>query len=201
MTADKANLKARHLLLVDDDRLVLSVISTGMVDAGFEVTTAETAEDAEAWLAGGIRPDLAVLDIHMPGQGGLFLADRLRALDHIPFMMFSAYSDPAMVEQASQCGALGFLVKPLDTVQLVPAIEAALARADELKDLRTTQLQLQSALDGERDISIAIGITMMQHRLKRNEAFDSLRTSARKRRCKLSELATEVIQAAEKLNL
>ena len=201
MTADKANLKARHLLLVDDDRLVLSVISTGMVDAGFEVTTAETAEDAEAWLAGGIRPDLAILDIHMPGQGGLFLADRLRALDHIPFMMFSAYSDPAMVEQASQCGALGFLVKPLDTVQLVPAIEAALARADELKDLRTTQLQLQSALDGERDISIAIGITMMQHRLKRNEAFDSLRTSARKRRCKLSELATEVIQAAEKLNL
>lgn len=201
MTADQAHSRNRRLLVVDDDRLVLTVISTGLANVGFEVATAETAEDAEAWLAGGTRPDLAILDIHMPGKGGLFLADRLRSLDQIPFMMFSAYSDPAMVEQASQCGALGFLVKPLDTVQMVPAIEAALARADELKDLRTTQLQLQAALDGERDISIAIGITMMQHCLKRNEAFDSLRTSARKRRCKLTELATEVIQAAEKLNL
>jgi AmiR/NasT family two-component response regulator len=200
MTTHKANPKARHLLVVDDDRLVLSVISTGLVDAGFEVTTAETAEDAEAWLAGGIRPDLAILDVHMPGQSGLFLADRLRALDHIPFMMFSAYSDPAMVEQANGCGALGYLVKPLDTVQLLPAVEAALARANELQALRTTRLQLQAALDGERDISVALGITMMQHRLKRNEAFELLRASARKRRCKLSDLATEIIQAGEKLN-
>jgi len=73
MTVDKANNpKARHLLVVDDDSLVLSVISTGLVDAGYAVTSAETAEDAEAWLAGGIRPDLAILDVHMPGQGGAF---------------------------------------------------------------------------------------------------------------------------------
>ena len=202
MTADKANNpKARHLLVVDDDRLVLSVISTGLIDAGYAVTSAESAEDAEAWLAGGIRPDLAILDIHMPGQGGLFLAERLRALDHIPFIMFSAYSDASTVDQANRCGALGYLVKPLDTVQLVPAVESALARANELQELRTTRLQLQAALDGERDISVALGITMMQHRLKRSEAFELLRASARKRRCKLSELATEVIQAGEKLNL
>lgn len=200
MSADKAKPKARHLLVVDDDRLVLSVMSAGLADAGFEVTTAETAEDAEAWLAGGTRPDLAILDIHLPGQGGLFLANRLRALDHIPFIMFSAYSDASTVEQANRCGALGYLVKPLDTVQLVPAVESALARANELQELRTTRLQLQAALDGERDISVALGITMMQHRLKRSEAFELLRTTARKRRCKLSELAAEVIQAGEKLN-
>lgn len=200
MSADKAKPKARHLLVVDDDRLVLSVMSAGLADAGFEVTTAETAEDAEAWLAGGTRPDLAILDIHLPGQGGLFLADRLRAFDHIPFIMFSAFSDASTVEQANRCGALGYLVKPLDTVQLVPAVESALARANELQELRTTRLQLQAALDGERDISVALGITMMQHRLKRSDAFELLRTTARKRRCKLAELAAEVIQAGERLN-
>lgn len=200
MTADKVHPRSRHLLVVDDDRLVLSVMSAGLADAGFEVTTAETAEDAEAWLAGGTHPDLAILDIHLPGQGGLFLAARLRSLDHIPFIMFSAYSDASTVEQANRCGALGYLVKPLDTVQLVPAVESALARANELQELRTTQLQLQAALDGERDISVALGITMMQHRLKRSEAFELLRTTARKRRCKLSELAAEVIQAGERLN-
>jgi response regulator NasT len=64
---------SKRLLIVDDDRLVLSLISSGLSDAGYAVTTAESAEDAEAWLASGERPDLAILDVRMPGQGGLYL--------------------------------------------------------------------------------------------------------------------------------
>lgn len=190
-----------RLLLVDDDRLVLSTLATGLRQEGYRVCTAESAEDAETILASGERPDLAILDVRLSGQDGLYLADRLHELDHIPFMMFSAYSAPAMVERANRHGALGYLVKPLDIPQMVPAIEAALARANELQDLRTTRLQLQAALDAERDINLAVGITMMQHRLNRREAFELLRKSARSRRCKLAELAAEIIQAAETLKL
>lgn len=201
MTADKVSSAGKRLLLVDDDRLVLSQIASGLIGAGFCVTTAESAEDAEVWLAGGERPDLAILDVRMPGRGGLHLARRLHELDHIPFMVLSAYSDAETVEQASLSGALAYAVKPLDIWQLQPAIEAALARADELQDLRTTRQQLQAALDGERDISIAVGVTMVQYRLNRSAAFDLLRTSARKRRCKLADLAAEIIQTSEKLSL
>ena len=201
MTADKVPAPGKQLLIVDDDRLVLALMASGLTDAGYGVTTAESAEDAEAWLAGGARPDLAILDVRMPGQGGLALAQRLRELDHIPFMMLSAYSDTHLVEQAAECGALGYAVKPLDVLQLVPAIEAALARANELQDLRAARQQLQAALDGERDIGLAVGITMMQYRLKRSAAFELLRTSARKRRCKLADLAVEIIRAGETLNL
>lgn len=201
MTTDKAPIGGTQLLIVDDDRLVLSIIASGLTAAGYGVTTAESAEDAEAWLASGARPDLAILDVRMPGQGGLYLAQRLHELDHIPFMMLSAYSDAKTVEQATRAGALGYGVKPLDIAQLVPAIESALARANELQDLRTTRQQLQAALDSERDISLAVGITMMQHRLKRSDAFELLRKTARTRRCKLAALAGEIIQAGEKLNL
>jgi len=190
----------KQLLIVDDDRLVLAMVASGLFEAGYKVTTAESAEDAEAWLASGERPDLAILDVRMPGQGGLYLAQRLRELDHIPFMMLSAYSDPDIVEQATSCGALGYAIKPKDIVQWIPAIETALARANEIHDLRETRKHLQAALDSERDISIAIGITMMQHRLKRNDAFDMLRKTARSRRCKLAALATEVIEAGDKFN-
>lgn len=190
----------KKLLLVDDDRLVLSLLASGLTAAGYHVITAESAEEAQAWLASGDRPDLAILDVRMPGQDGLQLAQRLLALDHIPFMMLSAYSDPQTVEQATRCGALGYAVKPLDVPQLIPAIEAALGRANELQSLRTTRQQLQTALDAERDISIAIGITMMQHKLKRGDAFDSLRKAARSRRCKLADLAVEILSASEKLN-
>jgi AmiR/NasT family two-component response regulator len=192
-TAPKAS-HPKRLLVVDDDRLVLAMIARGLTEAGYEVTTAESAEDAEAWLAGGKRPDLAILDVRMPGHGGLYLAQRLRELDHIPFMMLSAYNEAAMVEQATQCGALGYAVKPMDIVQLIPAIETALARANEINDLRATRQHLQTALDNERDISIAVGITMVQHRLSRNDAFEMLRKTARNRRCKLAALASEIIQ-------
>ena len=115
--------------------------------------------------------------------------------------MLSAYSDAKTVEAAIHNGALGYAVKPLDVAQLVPAIEAALARSNEMQDLRNTRQQLQAALDSERNINLAVGITMMQHRIKRSAAFELLRTSARSRRCKLADLATEVIRAADQLNL
>lgn len=192
---------SKQLLLVDDDRLVLTTLASGLTQAGYRVNTAESAEEAEAWLAGGERPDLAILDVRMPGQGGLYLAQRLRELDHIPFMMLSAFNDPDLVQQATRIGALGYAVKPLQVPQLIPAIEAALARSQELKALQETRQQLQTALSQERDINMATGITMMQHRLLRKAAFELLRTTARSRRIKLADLAAEMIQSAEKLNL
>ncbi len=182
-----------RLLLVDDDRLVLSTLCSGLLDAGYEVHSAESAEEAEMLLAGGMRPDLAILDIRMSGQDGLYLARRLRELDHIPFMMLSAYSEQGMVDQATHYGALGYLVKPLDPPRLVPAIEAALSRASELQGLRDTRGQLQAALDAERDISVAIGITMAREQISRQQAFELLRKTARSQRRKLAELANEII--------
>lgn len=183
-----------RLLLIDDDRLVLTTLGSGLQDAGYDVSTVESVEEAEMLLSSGVRPDLAIVDIRMSGHDGLHLARRLRELDHIPFLMLSAYSEPGMIEQASEYGALGYLIKPLDTPQLVPAIEAALSRANELQELRETRSQLQAALDAERDINVAIGITMAQQRLPRQQAFELLRKTARSQRRKLAELAAEIIR-------
>lgn len=190
--------KGHHLLLVDDDRLILTTMANALTDAGYCVTTAESADEAQDWLTGGgQRPELVILDVHMPGTNGLTLAQRLRDIDHIPFMMLSAYSDHATVSQATQRGALCYAVKPIAPAQLVPLIETALARANELQELRTTRLQLQTALDNERDINAAVGITMVQHHLTRKSAFELLRQGARSQRCKLIELAQRIITAAE----
>jgi response regulator NasT len=192
----------QHLLLVDDDRLVLTTLARALTQAGYQISTAESADEAENWLAEGHqRPQLVILDVQMPGQSGLTLAQRLRDLDHIPFMMLSAYSDQATVAQATQQGALSYAVKPIDPAQLIPVIEAALARANELQALRATRLQLQTALDNERDVNAAVGITMMQHHLSRKAAFDLLRQGARSQRCKLIERAQDIIQAAETINV
>ena len=158
-------------------------------------------EEAEEILAaGGI--DLAILDVRMPGLSGIDLAWRLHdANNDVPFIFLTAYSDEELVEQASEAGAMGYVVKPADPDRLVPAIEAAFARAGDVRKLRETGRQLQTALDADRDVSLAIGILMERRGLGRQDAFELLRGHARTERRKLIELAREIVLALEKLNL
>jgi len=121
------------LLLVDDERLVLATLTRGLEVAGFVVVTAESVVEAEELLAGGIRPDLAIVDVMMPERSGLELARRLQELDHIAFILLTATADAKVVEQATLNGALGYVVKPVDVPHLVPTIKAALAAGKPAK--------------------------------------------------------------------
>jgi response regulator NasT len=109
-------------------------LSAGLIGAGCVVLCANSVNEAEKLLDNPPRPDIAIVDVVMPERSGLELVPRLRG-DEIPFVMLSAYSDASIVEQATDAGALGYLIKPVDEVRLLPAIEAALACAARLDDL------------------------------------------------------------------
>lgn len=185
------------LLLVDDDRLILGTLGAGLRHLGYRVDVAVDVAEAEALLGAGLRPDLAIVDMHLPGADGLALARRLAELGHVPFVMLSAYSDAANVERATRSGALGYLVKPLMLHQIQPAIETALRRARELDELRRTSARLQAALDTGREINVATGIAMAQYRMARQPAFELLRNAARAQRRKLATVAQELVRACE----
>lgn len=191
---------SKTVLLVEDDRFVLHALSQGLARWGYRVLTAESADDAELLLIGEERPDIVVLDINMPGKNGLDLALRLQMLDQIPFIFLTANGDHEYIEKANQYGALSYLLKPIDPRQLGPVIDAALVRAMDIRQLKASEQSLQRALQMERNISLAIGITMMQYRMNRKDAYELLRNSSRKRRIRLAALAEEVIESAETLN-
>jgi len=188
------------LLLVDDDRLVLATLARGLSALGWRIHCADSAQEARAALDAGLQPDLALLDVRLPGEDGVTLARELHEAYHLPFLMLSAYGDDATVAQAAQCGALGYLVKPLDPQQLAPMLRTALTRAREQARLQENNQQLQTALDANREINVAVGIAMMQYRLPREEAFALLRQAARGQRRKLAEVAREVVQGSERLH-
>src|SRR3970282_1991398 len=148
----------RHILVVDDDRLVLAALAEGLRTAGYRVTSVASGADA---LGVTDTPDLALLDVRMPGMSGIELGRKLREQGGIPFLFLSAYGDQEIVKQATGEGALGYLVKPLDVQQIVPEIEAALARGSDIKKLRESEAQLNTALAGSRDISMAVGLLMV----------------------------------------
>lgn len=189
----------RKVLLVDDDRLVLATLSKGLEEYGYAVQACASGEEAQRIL-GIERPDIAVLDVRMPGQSGLELAKQLLEHPSVPFIFLTAYSDDDVVKQAVEEGALGYLVKPLDIPQLVPAIEAALARSTDIGKLRNTGQQLQTALNENREVSMAVGLLMERRLLNRQQAFEVLRASARSQRRKIAEVAEALLAAAELLN-
>jgi two-component system, response regulator PdtaR len=189
--------RPRHILVVDDDRLVLAALAEGLRGAGYRVTGAAGGQDALG-AAGRDAPDLALIDVRMPGMGGIELGGKLREAG-VPFLYLSAYGDDDVVEQAVNEGALGYLVKPLDIQQIVPSIEAALACAAQFRKLRETEAQLNTALAGSREISMAVGLLMMRDRLNRDQAFEVLRANARSQRRQVAEVAKELLTSAEKL--
>jgi two-component system, response regulator PdtaR len=192
--------RCARVLAVDDDRVMLEALTRGLRKAGYDVLEATSGEQALR-LAIEHRPDLAILDMRMPGMSGLELAGRLRELAPTPFLFASVHDDEEIVRRAAEHGALGYLVKPIDSAQVVPAIEAALARARDIRRLEETEAQLTQALASTRETSIAVGILVERYRVDRQEAFEILREHARAHRRKLADAAEDLLRAAESLNV
>jgi len=180
-----------HLMLVEDDLLILRTMARGLRETGYQVSEAESAEEAMQ-LCSQIRPDLAVLDIRMRGLSGLELG-RWLAEREISFLFLTAYDDEAFVREAQQAGALGYLVKPLDVPRIIPSLETALARARDLIALRESEEKLVTALQNSREISTAIGLLMERHNQSAEQAFEMLREQSRQQRKKVLETARTLL--------
>jgi len=185
----------RRVLIVDDDPHLNALLGETLRSAGFEVTSAENVDEAIAAVATS-RPDLAVLDIKMQGASGLDLGAALRDDFGLPFVFLSLMDDEETVRRASEMGAVAYLVKPLDMRNCLPTIEAAFARAEELRRLRETETQLSTALQQSREISMAIGILMERYELDEDRAFQFLVRTSQTGNVKLRVIADEIIAAA-----
>lgn len=193
--------KARPtILVVDDDRLVRVTIVSGLREQGYTVFEAETGEEAMV-LALAQPVDLALLDIRMEGLSGIELAQQLRTHTTVPVMFLTAHGDSDLVNEAIEQGALGYMVKPVDLPQLLPAIATALARAGELRALRESKAHLSAELAGAREVSIATGVIMQRKGVDRTQAFELLRAHARSQRRKLREVAADLVRASEVVSL
>jgi DNA-binding response OmpR family regulator len=100
------------ILAVDDDESTRELLDIMLTNAGFLVTLAESGEEALN-MALTSEPDLAVLDIQIPGMSGLELARNLREETAIPFMFLTVLGDIDIAKQAATYGGVGYMVKPI----------------------------------------------------------------------------------------
>ena len=189
----------RRILIVDDDPLLLQFLTDVIGHAGYETVSAASGEQALQLIAER-EPDMALLDITMPGMTGLELARHLKTHTTVPFMFLSAIGDSESTKQAAAYGAVGYMLKPVDAERLMPAFEAGLARADDIRQLRRTEHNLNAALAAGRETSLAVGLLMGKFQTDRNTAFEVLRDHARSSRRKINEVADQLLAAEETLN-
>lgn len=191
-----------RLLVVDDDRVVLSSMLAGLSRAGFDVVVATTGDEAMR-VAVDTHPALAVLDVTMAGKTGLEVAQLLSRETRVPFLLLAPTRDEAEVRRkAATFGALGVVAKPVDMTRLVPAVRAALERASAVMRVGEGADLLADALGGGHgpQALIALGILVERHKVNCDEAVRMLHQRAEASGLPLDEVALAVIEQAESVS-
>jgi AmiR/NasT family two-component response regulator len=129
-------------------------------------------------LARAEEPDVAVLDVKMPRLDGIDAARTILNERPIPIVMLTAYGQDELVARAVEAGVFGYLVKPFRETDLVPAIQTARARHDELAEVRAEADSLAEALSARKAIERAKGLLMEKEGITEQEAFSRLRRAS-----------------------
>jgi AmiR/NasT family two-component response regulator len=167
-----------RILIAEDETIIRLDLRTLLEANGFEVC-AEAKDGEEAVrLARTLEPDIAIMDVKMPGLDGIEAARRILEERPIPIVMLTAYGQEELVSRAVEAGVFGYLVKPFREQDLLPAIRTARARHDELAALREEAESLAEALAARKSIERAKGILMKKENLTEDEAFARLRRAS-----------------------
>ena len=167
-----------RVLIAEDETIIRLDLRALLERAGFEVC-AEARDGEEAVeLARETQPEVAVLDVKMPRLDGIEAARRILDERPIPIVMLTAYGQDELVSRAIEAGVFGYLVKPFREQDLLPAIQTARARHEELAALRKEAESLSEALAARKAIERAKGLLMEKESLTEEEAFARLRKAS-----------------------
>jgi len=166
-------------ILVAEDETIIRLDLRGLLErAGYEVV-AEARDGEEAIeLARVHEPDLALMDVKMPRLDGIEAARRMLEERPIPIVILTAFDQRELVERAAEAGVYGYLVKPFREQDVVPAIELAKARYEELVAMRADADSLSQALADRKVIERAKGLLMEREQLTEADAFARLRRAS-----------------------
>ena len=186
-----------RILVAEDETIIRLDLIELLKNAGHDVC-AEARDGSEAVeLAREHEPDLAILDVKMPKLDGIEAARRIMDERPIPIVMLTAYGQSELVGRAVEAGVFGYLVKPFRESDLLPAIQTASARHEELAALREEAESLSEALAARKSIERAKGLLMAKENLSEADAFARLRKASQVAGRPLKVIADAVIATLE----
>ena len=184
----------RRVVVAEDESLIRLDIVEILRDNGFDVVGEAGDGETAVQLATELRPDLVVMDVRMPQLDGIKAAERLTR-DHIaPVVLLTAFSQKELVEQATEAGALAYVVKPFTPADLLPAIEIALARYAQIVALETEVADMVERFETRKLVDRAKGLLNEKMGLSEPEAFRWIQKASMDRRLTMHDVAQAVIE-------
>ena len=184
---------AVRVVLAEDEAIIRLDLKETLEEEGYEVVAETGRGDEAVRLVREHQPDIAILDIKMPGMDGLSAARHISSERLAAVLVLTAFSQRDLIDQAREAGALAYLVKPFQKSDLIPAIEMALGRHAELASLERDVGDLAERLEARKLTDRAKGILQDQHGLSEQESWRFLQTQAMSQRVKMEEVARQVI--------
>ena len=187
-----------NILINDDEALIRMDVKEMLTEAGHTVVGEGASGEEAIQLARKLQPDFIIMDVKMPGMGGIAAAKTIIEEGIAPVLLLTAYSQTDIVEQANDAGVLAYLVKPIREEQLFPAIEVAYERFQEMQDLNKELENLKSSLETRKLLDRAKGIIMDTYKLSEKDAYRKMQKYCMNKRITMKELAESIISAADK---
>jgi two-component system, response regulator PdtaR len=186
-----------RIVVAEDEPIARMDLREMLENLGYNVIGEAGDGVAAVNLARALRPDLVLMDIKMPEQDGISAAQTLAQEKVTPVLLLTAYSDREFVDRAVDAGVMGYLVKPFAEAQLKPAIEVALERWKEVRQIQHDLTQTQEMLETRKLVERAKGVLMDSQNLKEAEAFRRIQRLSMNSRKSMREVAEAILLAHE----
>jgi response regulator NasT len=191
-------MEALKIIIADNESIIRMDLREILEEAGHTVI-AEAADGLKAVeLTRKYQPDLVIMDIKMPEMDGITAAKIISNEKVAPVLLLTAFSQKEIVEKAKDSGVLAYLVKPVKEVNLFPAMEIALSRFQEFKELEQELEGVKNSLESRKILDRAKGILMDAYNLTESEAYRRIQQYSMSKRKSIREVAEAIIESATK---
>ena len=188
--------EAIRVVVAEDEAIIRLDLTETLAEEGYEVVASAGRGDEALALIKKHKPDVAILDIKMPGLTGLEIAREIAAAGTTAVVILTAFSQRELVEEATSAGALAYLVKPFQRNELVPAVEIARARHREMQAMSAQTESLSDQLEVRKLVDRAKGRLIDEHGLGESDAFRFVQTAAMDDRATMRDIAERIINGS-----
>lgn len=182
-----------RIVIAEDEAIIRLDLRESLVDEGYEVVGETGRGDEAVALVRELQPDVVILDIKMPGMDGIAAAREINGERLAAVLLLTAFSQRELIQQASDAGALAYLVKPFQRSELVPAIELALGRFRELRAVEGEAAALAERLETRKLVDRAKGRLMDHRGMTEQDAYRHIQQAAMGGRTTMREVAEGII--------
>jgi response regulator NasT len=182
-----------RVVIGEDEALIRLDLAEILEENGYEVVGQAADGERALELAQTLRPDLVVLDVKMPRLDGISAAQQIAREGICPVVILTAFSQRELVERAREAGAMAYLVKPFTPSDLVPAVEMAVSRFAELRQLEQEVSDLTDRLETRKLVDQAKGVLQEQLALSEPDAFRWIQKTAMDLRLSMRQVAEGVV--------